>query len=90
MEDFNVPWYTHNVDAAYYNAMRYVLLNVLPKSAPGLTPAEMHQAVIPHLPQDLFPKGEKAGWWAKAVQLDLDAKHLVVRESGKPLRWHKI
>ena len=31
----------------------------------------------------------KAGWWAKAVQLDLEAKGTLVREPAKPLRWHR-
>jgi hypothetical protein len=33
---------------------------------------------------------DKAGWWAKAVQLDLEAKGIVVREVTKPLRWHQV
>ena len=41
------------------------------------------------LPDDLFPGGEKAGWWTKCVQLDLEAKGLVVRDAGKPLRWRR-
>ena len=43
----------------------------------------------PHLPEDLFPQGAKAGWWKKAVQLDLEAKGVIAREKTKPLRWHK-
>lgn len=46
-------------------------------------------AVVPHLPDALFPKGEKAGWRVKTVQLDLEAKGLVLRENTKPLRWHR-
>lgn len=39
-------------------------------------------------PQDLFPGGEKSGWWAKTVQLDLEAKGILVRDTkSKPLRW---
>ena len=29
----------------------------------------------------------KAGWWTKCVQLDLEAKGVVVREGSKPIRW---
>ena len=36
--------------------------------------------------EDLFPGGAKAGWWFKAVQLDLEAKAVLVREPTKPLR----
>ena len=57
--------------------------------APGLTQSEIREAVIPYLPQDLYPGGAKAGWWAKTVQLDLEARGSLVREAVKPLRWHR-
>jgi hypothetical protein len=45
-------------------------------------------AVLPFLPEEVFPGGEKAGWWAKTVQLDLEARRIVVRDvTAKPLRW---
>ena len=84
----NVPGYTVTIDAAKYDAMRKAILAALPIGAPGLTQAEIRQAVLEHLPEELFPKGAKAAWWAKMVQLDLEAKGIVVRESTKPLRWH--
>ena len=46
-------------------------------------------AVIPLLPADLFPGGAKAGWWAKGVQLDQEAKGNLIREKSKPLRWYR-
>jgi hypothetical protein len=46
-------------------------------------------AVVLHLPRDLFPGGAKAGWWAKTVQLDQEAKGTIVRDTGKPLRWRR-
>ena len=52
--------------------------------------AEIHERVIAHLPEELFPGGAKAGWWTKAVQLDLEAKGLVAREKARPLRWRKV
>ena len=90
VENVNVPGYTTLVDGRMYRAMRQALLAALPASAPGLTQAEMREAVIPLLPPDLFPGGAKAGWWAKSVQLDLEAKGVLVREPGKPLRWHVV
>jgi hypothetical protein len=54
-----------------------------------LTQAEMFAAVVRHLPADVFPGGAKAAWWAKTVQLDLEAKRIVVRQHTKPLRWHR-
>ena len=85
----NVPGQTTSLDAGMYQAMRQAMLKVTPAKAPGLTQAEMRAAVLPHLPADLFPGGAKAGWWSKAVQLDLEAKGLLVREAAKPLRWHR-
>ena len=89
VRNVNVPGYSSTVDAGMYNAMKKALLKVLPANAPGLTQSEMFSAVVPHLPNALFPGGAKAGWWVKCVQLDLEAKRLIVREPSKPLRWHK-
>ena len=90
VENVNVPGYTSRVNAAKYTAMRRALLRVLPSQAPGMAQAQMFEAVKGHLPEQVFPGGAKAGWWKKAVQLDLEAKRLVVRELTKPLRWHKV
>jgi Family of unknown function (DUF6958) len=89
IENVNHPGSSTNVDAGLYNAMREALLAVLPDAAPGMTEAQMRQAVLPKLPEDLFPGGERAGWWSKAVQLDLEAKGIVNREPSRPLRWHR-
>ncbi len=88
IENINCPGQTANVDAEKYDAMKKSLMKVLPKKAPGLTQAEIRLAVLIHLSEDLFPGGAKANWWAKIVQLDLEAKGLIDRESTKPLRWH--
>jgi hypothetical protein len=90
IENVNHPGQTTTVDARMYEAMRSALVEVLPSGAPGLTQTEMREAVVPHLPEDLFPGGAKADWWSKAVQLDLEAKGIIAREGSKPLRWHRI
>jgi hypothetical protein len=90
VENVNVPGRTSRVSAAKYQALKQAMLQVLPESEPGLTQAEMRDAVLPHLPKDLYPGGRTAGWWAKTVQLDLEAKGIVVREATKPLRWHQV
>lgn len=90
VENVNTPGRTSRVNAAKYGAMKEVLLRVLPNKEPGLTQQEMIDAVLPHLPQDLFPGGATAGWWVKTVQLDLEARGKVVRERSKPLRWHQV
>lgn len=90
IENINTPGRSSNVDAAKYLAMRQVLLKVLPKRRPGLTQADMGQAVLPHLPESLWPGGAKAMWWVKTVQLDLEAKGLIERDAAsKPLRWNR-
>lgn len=87
VENVNVPGRISRVDAAMYRAMKEAMLKVLPAKAPGLTQSEIREAVVDHLPQDLYPGGAKAGWWAKTVQLDLEAKGVVIREATRPLRW---
>ena len=89
IENVNHPGSSTTVDAGLYTAMREALLDVLPDAAPGLTEAQLRQAVLPKLPEALFPGGDRAGWWAKAVQLDLEAKGLIDRERTRPLRWHR-
>jgi len=90
VENINVPGYTSQVDAAKYEAMRRAILAVTPAEAPGLTAKERLDQVASILPQNLWPGGEKAGWWQKTVQLDLEARGLLVRVTGaKPLRWHR-
>jgi hypothetical protein len=89
VENVNVPGKTSRVNAAKYQAMKQAMLQVLPNVEPGLTQAEIREAVVAYLPDDLYPGGSTAGWWAKTVQLDLEAKGIVIREAAKPLRWHQ-
>jgi len=90
VENINIPRHTSNVNAKKYESMREILLKVLPANEPGLTQAEMGAAVRPHLPQDIWPNGEKSMWWVKTVQLDLEAKGLILRDSSsKPARWSR-
>ena len=84
----NVPGYSGKVDGAKYEAVKKVLLAVLPPRAPGMTQEEMLGAARPRLPAELFPGGAKSGWWVKCVQLDLEARGQVVRDrTARPLRW---
>lgn len=89
VENVNVPGYRVSLDAKMYQAMRQAILKVLPSKPPGLTQTEIRHSVVPHLPRALYPGGAKAGWWAKTVQLDLEAKRVLAREMSKPLRWHR-
>jgi uncharacterized protein YdhG (YjbR/CyaY superfamily)/effector-binding domain-containing protein len=90
VKNVNHPGQANRVERPKYDAMKKALLTVLPRKAPGLTYAEMSRAVKALLPSDLFPGGTKAGWWTKTVQLDLEAKGVVVRERGvSPLQWRR-
>lgn len=82
------PGSTRQVNAAKYVAMKQAYLKTVPKTLPGLTVAEIGERLKAHLSPEQFPGGAKAGWWAKAVQLDLEAKGIVQRENGKPVRLH--
>lgn len=89
IENVNSPGRTERVDRKKYTAMRKGLLAVLPSQAPGLTVAEAKTALLPLLPEDLFPGGDKAGWWLKAVQLDLEAKGTIARDAKPPVRLYR-
>ena len=88
VENVNHPGKSTRVQADMYLAMYDAFLKALPKEAPGLNQTEVREAVKSYLPEDLYPGGQKVGWWAKTVQLDLEAKGLLVRENSSPLRWH--
>lgn len=89
VENVNSPGNVTRVDAAKYLAMKAAYLGILPAKSPGLTAAEAKAALLPALPDDLFPEGATAGWWLKCVQLDLEAKGIVQRETTKPLRFYR-
>ncbi|MCY6381532.1 DUF6958 family protein [Hoeflea prorocentri] len=90
VENPNTPGRTERVDRAKYEAMRVALLPVLPDSPPGLKVADAKEALLKHLDQKLFPGGAKAGWWLKAVQLDLEAKGIIARAEGSPVRLYRL
>lgn len=83
------PGKTYRADRAKYEAMREALLAVLPSEAPGLTVPDAREALLPLLPDDLFPGGGTAGWWVKAVQLDLEAKGIIRRAPKSPVRLYR-
>ena len=90
IENVIQPGKTYRVDAAKFAAMREAMLAVLPDSLPGLTVPEVKVGVLPRLPDSLFPGGDKAGWWIKAVQLDLEAKRVIARGPGSPVRLRRL
>jgi hypothetical protein len=89
IENVNTPGRTTRVDRAKYLTVRKALLSVLSREAPGLTVADAKEALLPRLPDDLFPQGKTAGWWLKAVQLDLEAKGVIKRAPRKPVHLYR-
>lgn len=90
IENVNKPGKSERVDRAKYLAMRKALLAALPEEAPGLTVPDAKEALLPLLPDDLFPQGATAGWWLKAVQLDLEAKGVIKRAPRKPVHLYRL
>ena len=89
VENVKHPGSTRTLDGAKYEAMKRAYLQVLPASPPGLTVAQIRERLDPQLSQEHFPGGATAGWWAKAVQLDLEAKGVITRIDVSPLRLHR-
>lgn len=90
IENINTPGRTERVNKVKYMAMREALLPVLPIEGPGVKIADAKAALLENLSQEVFPGGEKAGWWLKAVQLDLEAKGIIARGSVKPVRIYRV
>lgn len=90
IENFTSPGQIQRVDKDKYEAMRDALLAVLPTVSPGITVSEAKVALLSKLPAELYPGGEKAGWWLKAVQLDLEAKGVIRRGPNSPVRLSKL
>jgi len=90
IENINKPGKSERVDRAKYRAMRKALLAALPDEAPGLTVPDAKEALLPLLPDNLFPQGATAGWWLKAVQLDLEAKGVIKRAPRKPVHLYRL
>lgn len=88
VENAVTPGKPRPVNREKYEAVLGPMLAALPTSEPGLSYAELKAAVLPSLPEALFPGGQTVGWWLKCVQLDLEAKGRIARH-GKPLRWYR-
>lgn len=89
IENVLQPGKTYNVDPVMFEAMKTALLKVVPSAPPGMTPAEIQKAVLPLLPEEQFPGGDKVGWWMKAVQLDQEVKKVLARSEKPPVRLWK-
>jgi len=90
IENVGQPGKVYRVDAEKFAAVRVAVLAALPAEAPGMSVSDLITAVKPNLPEDLFSGGEKAGWWVKAVQLDLEAKKVIARAEKPPVRLYRL
>ncbi|WP_439625466.1 DUF6958 family protein [Shinella sp.] len=90
VENINTPGRTERLDRTKYMAMRAALLVALPDTAPGMTVAQAQEALLPHLSETDFPERQKAGWWMKAVQLDLEAKGIIKRAPKRPVQLYRV
>ncbi|WLR95234.1 DUF6958 family protein [Shinella zoogloeoides] len=90
IENVNIPGRSERVDRTKYMAMREALLAALPDQEPGMTVAEAQAALLPFLSETAFPERQKAGWWMKAVQLDLEAKRIIKRAPRKPVHLYRL
>ncbi len=89
VQNVGQPGKTYQVDAAKYTEMRARVLEALPDKAPGLKVADLIETVRPRLDPGLFPGGATAGWWVKCVQLDLEAKGVIVRHDKAPVQLRR-
>lgn len=90
IENIGQPGKIYRVDGDKFAEMKRAVLAALPDHAPGITPAELIEAVKPRLDQILFPGGDTAGWWVKAVQLDLEAKKIITRAPKSPVKLWRL
>ena len=81
---------THVTPQKYY-PVREAILKTLPDDEKGMACEELTKAIAPHLSRDLFPHMGSVRWYAKTVQLDLEARGLIERiPKSKPLRLRRV
>ena len=90
IEVFNInkPGHSSFVRKDKYEEVKRVLKGMMPNGSPGLTQDEMARLVVDNVSGKVFEDRSKAGWWMKTVQLDLEARTVMIREKTTPLRWH--
>lgn len=89
VENVNHPGSSKQVDAAVYDAVKRAYLAILSSEPDGLMLAEISRRLGTHLSEETFSGRAGLGWWAKTVQLDLEAKGFVRRGKSRPLRLRK-
>jgi hypothetical protein len=85
IQNVNVPGRVSLVDARMYVAMRTAFLDIVPVGIPGLTVAQIQELI-----RSRFPREANVSWWARTVQLDLEAKGIIARERCSPIRLYRM
>ena len=96
-KNVNHPGYSENLKENKYSLVREAILAALPDE-PGesMSFGELEAAVQGYLkhaqvPKELFPKPGSVRWYAKAVQLDLEARGEIERLPDRsPIRLRKV
>jgi len=86
--NINTPGKSSFVQKDKYDEVKRVLKKLMPRKSPGLTQNEMADLVRENVSVEIFEDKNKSGWWMKTVQLDLEARTVIVREKTKPTRWY--
>ena len=71
---------------AEYEAMEAAILAYLRKVKKPVSFSELFQGVAKLLPRDLFPDENRARWYAKVVQRDLEMTGRIERLPEAPVR----
>lgn len=85
LENVKSPRESWDVDAGIYEAMKQAILKILPNKPPGLTVGENAERRPCLSARSAVPGRREAGGRAEAVQFDLEAKGVVIREKVAPL-----
>ncbi len=74
-----------------YEAVREAILAMLPASEDGMTWTELAERIAPRLPESLFRHRGTVRWYARAVQIDLEAGGVIERIPGShPPRLRRV
>ena len=65
-----------------YEPIRKAILASVPRNKEGVSFKELVASVNGRVPKELFPKQGSVSWYAKVVQLDLEAKGEIERIPG--------
>jgi hypothetical protein len=82
------PGHVERVDAAKHAPVRDAVPAVPAADPPGMIAKERSAEIQPRR-EAAFPGGAKLGWWETTVRLDLEARGLVARSDGSPLRLRR-